>query len=305
MTDARRWELLADAVAVGDRLPDDDARFVDAFDDADVQAEREVYDTLAELGHAGAVSEEDITTAQTLLVARRGGGSRRRGWGIGVAVMAAAAILVLAIGVPQAISWTRDANEGSSAGGLLSDVDGREAEVHDATQESRRTQSGGARDRGGEASVESATEEPDDVRIEDEPPAEAAEVAPVRSPRNHEPPPAAGELLARARELVLAGAETKALAVYERLRRAHPGSSEAHVANVSIGEIQLQRGKASAALAAFDRYLAGGGGSLREEALWGRVRALHRLGRVDARDEAAGRLRKTFPKSVYLSRLPR
>lgn len=302
MTDARKWELLADAVAVGDRLPEDDARFVEDFDDADVHAEREVYDTLAELGRAGVATEEDMTTAQSLLVARRGGGSRRRGWGIGIAVVAAAAILVLAIGVPQAISWTRDEGEGLSAGGLLSDVDDREAEVRDATSEQRRSGRAVVRERAEPEEV--APEEPEELQIideaEDVPPTEA-----VKSPRHHEPPPTAGELLARARKLVLAGSETKALAVYEKLRRVHPSSSEAHVANVSIGEIQLQRGKASAALAAFDRYLAGGGGSLREEALWGRVRALHRLGRMQARDEAAERLRKTFPKSVYLSRLPK
>lgn len=313
MTDLRRWELLADAVAVGDRLPDDDARFVDDLDDLDAQTERDVYAALADLGRTEAVTEADLTTAEQLLVARRGAAEpRRRGWAIGIGV-AAAAIVVLAIGLPRAISGIRDGDAEPSAGGLLSDVDGREADVRDATRDGTRE---GVRSRGGakapaqpeEAEPEPEPEaepepEPDEVRIlEDGEPEPAVKRKPARAP---EPPPSAGEMLAQARELVLDGAEGKALSVYEKLRRAYPSSSEARVANVSIGEIQLQRGKASAALAAFDRYLASGGGSLREEALWGRVRALHRLGRTQARDEAAERLRTKFPKSVYLSRLPK
>lgn len=302
MTDVRRWELLADAAAVDDRLPDGDVRFVDELDHPDAQTERHVYEALAELGRPDAATQEDLAVARSMLVARRRAG--RRPWGIGIAVAAAAAILVVAIGVPTAISWTRDEGAGPSAGGLLTDVDASEAEVRDA--ERGRAVRG---DRGAPPQ-EVVPEEPevDELQILDEDvaaPEDPPEVERAKPLRSAEPPPTAGELLAKARKLVAAGSGGKALAVYEKLRRAHPSSSEAHVANVSIGEIQLQRGKASAALAAFDRYLSGGGGSLREEALWGRVRALHRLGRVEARDEAAERLKKTFPKSVYLSRLPK
>lgn len=300
MTDVRRWELLADAAAVDDRLPEGDARFVDEFDDPDAQTERDVYEALAELGQPGAATHEDLAVARSMLVARRG--ARRRPWGIGIAVAAAAAILVVAIGLPTAISWTRDEDAGPSAGGLLTDVDASEAEVRDA-ERGRAVRDAVHRDVPPEEVV---PEEPevDELQILDED-VEPPEIGRTKPSRSAEPPPTAGELLAKARKLVAAGSGSKALAVYEKLRRAHPSSSEAHVANVSIGEIQLQRGKASAALAAFDRYLSGGGGSLREEALWGRVRALHRLGRVEARDEAAERLKKTFPKSVYLSRLPK
>jgi TolA-binding protein len=297
MTDVRRWELLADAAAVDDRLPEDDARFVQEFDDLDAHTERDVYDTLAQLGRPSAASEQDLSTARSLLVARTTPARGRR-WAIALGVAAAAAILAVAIGLPTAMSWTRDEGTGLSAGGLLTDMEAGEKQVRDAAAAAR-------------PAVPSSPEvapvpdeaAPDEIEIFDEGES-ASEPERPRPSRTQEPPASAGELLARARKLVLTGSEAKALAVYEKLRRAHPSSSEAHVANVSMGEIQLQRGKASAALAAFDRYLAGGGGSLREEALWGRVRALHRLGRVEARDEAAARLRKTFPKSVYLSRLP-
>jgi hypothetical protein len=109
----------------------------------------------------------------------------------------------------------------------------------------------------------------------------------------------AGQMLSEARQLANKGRLGDAVSAYGALRRAHPGSAEAHAANVSIGELQLRRGKASAALSAFERYLGRGGGALAEEARWGRVEALHRMGKKSARDRAIDRLLAAHPHSVY------
>lgn len=112
----------------------------------------------------------------------------------------------------------------------------------------------------------------------------------------------AGDLLAEARRQVASGQTKKALATYAKLQRQHRGSAEARAANVSIGDLELRRGKAKAALAAFERYLSGGGGALAEEAHWGKIRALHKLGRTSKRDAAIEALRRSKPGSVYLKR---
>jgi hypothetical protein len=109
----------------------------------------------------------------------------------------------------------------------------------------------------------------------------------------------AGQMLAEARHLANKGRLGEAVQAYGALRRAHPGSAEAHAANVSIGQLQLRRGKVSAGLSAFDRYLSRGGGALAEEARWGRVEALQRLGKKGARDRAIDRLLAEHPHSVY------
>ncbi|MGH1345615.1 MAG: tetratricopeptide repeat protein [Nannocystales bacterium] len=108
------------------------------------------------------------------------------------------------------------------------------------------------------------------------------------------------ELLDRARRHVAAGRIDAALRAYAELRRDHPRTSAARAANVSIGELQLQRGRSKAALRAFSRYLESGGGPLAEEALWGQVRVFHKLKRSGDEEAAVRRLSKRFPKSVYL-----
>jgi hypothetical protein len=52
-------------------------------------------------------------------------------------------------------------------------------------------------------------------------------------------------------------------------------------------------------LEAFDRYVGRGGGGLGEEARWGRVEALHRMGKKSARDRAIDRLLAAHPNTVY------
>lgn len=128
---------------------------------------------------------------------------------------------------------------------------------------------------------------------------EVTTVAPrPESAARRSPSKSASEMLAEARSLANARELSRAVAAYEELRRAHPGSAEAHAASVSTGELQLRRGRAREALRAFDRYLERGG-ALAEEARWGRVRALDALGRVAPRDRAIEQLLVAHPRTIY------
>ncbi|MCA9707626.1 MAG: tetratricopeptide repeat protein, partial [Myxococcales bacterium] len=75
------------------------------------------------------------------------------------------------------------------------------------------------------------------------------------------------------------GDHTAAMASYQRLVERFPASAEAKAARVSLGRLELRRGRAKQALAHFDAYLASAAGELAEEARYGRIRALRALGR--------------------------
>jgi hypothetical protein len=129
----------------------------------------------------------------------------------------------------------------------------------------------------------------------------APEPAPTRKPTAKPTVHAsASEMLAKARDLTHAKKLGPAAAAYEALIAAHPTSAEARAAAVSLGRVQLTRGRAKPALKAFDRYLAGGAGTLAEEAHWGRIQALHALGRTSERDQATTAFASKFPGSMYL-----
>ncbi|RYZ07604.1 MAG: PEGA domain-containing protein [Myxococcales bacterium] len=113
----------------------------------------------------------------------------------------------------------------------------------------------------------------------------------------------AAKLLEQARELRAGGRYKEAHAMYQRLLREHARSAEARVALVSLGELQLSRlGDASAALRSFDAYLRGGG-SLSQEASYGRIRALRGLGRSSDARAASDAFLKAYPKSVQAAAL--
>ena len=113
----------------------------------------------------------------------------------------------------------------------------------------------------------------------------------------------AAELLERARALRAGGSYKDASGVYQRLVREYASSAEARVALVSLGELQLsQLGDAGAALQSFEAYLRGGG-SLRQEASYGRVRALRRLGRVSDARVATDAFISAYPNSVQAATL--
>jgi len=133
--------------------------------------------------------------------------------------------------------------------------------------------------------------------VELSPAAPAASRAPAPAAvTSGDPPPA--ELLAQARVLRGAGRYADAAATYQRLLRAHPRSAEARAALVSLGELQLsQLAEPAAALRSFDAYLAGGG-SLAQEARYGRIRALQQLGRSEAARDATAAFLRDYPGSA-------
>lgn len=114
----------------------------------------------------------------------------------------------------------------------------------------------------------------------------AIDVAPAGSAPEIAHEPSAADLLVAAREKRMRGDLEGQVAAYRELFGKHGTSPEAYAALVPYGEIQLARqGDANAALASFERYLAGRG-PLAVEAAYGRVRALRALGRA-AEERAA------------------
>ena len=146
-------------------------------------------------------------------------------------------------------------------------------------------------------------EEPVITAGEEPPPVEAVAVRKA-SPRPSEPKPvpSAAEMLVAARELASSSKLEPAARAYQKLIETYPSSSEARAAFVSLGRVQASRGKHAAALAAFDAYLKRGAGALSEEAHWGKISALHALGRTADRDRAIATLAAKHPKSVYLGK---
>jgi tetratricopeptide (TPR) repeat protein len=116
-------------------------------------------------------------------------------------------------------------------------------------------------------------------------------------------PLTATALLEQARALRSGGRYQEAGGVYRRLLREFAGSSEARVGLVSLGELQLsQLGDAGGALRSFEAYLAGGG-ALSQEASYGRIRALRRLGRWSEARTATQAFISAYPHSVQAATL--
>ncbi|MEX1365463.1 MAG: tetratricopeptide repeat protein [Nannocystaceae bacterium] len=400
MTERARWDELADARAIDDALTNEQARFVDDFDDELVERERAVYRALVEQGQPGPVDAGDRQRALATLAEHRRACSpppRRRaavlvGVGLAATVLTVAAALLLWVQRPGPTMLTPRPAAAVASGTLMLDQvelgpgDGvplgrwvvARAETCVTTGRSRGCVSSGSRlrvhDDGielaagtlqlwGSATVRTeagelvaedaqlrvsldgdrpavdtiagavtlreddreaqrvaagervamglvARAEPDPELPEPEPEPEPVEppppsvVRPLSKSATGSPYPAAaapGDLLSAARRHVARGQVDKALQAYATLRRQFPRSPEAQAANVSIGQLELRRGRSKSALRAFQRYL-GEGGPMAEEAHWGKIQALHRLGRTRERDTAIATLRKAHPSSVYLSR---
>jgi TolA-binding protein len=110
----------------------------------------------------------------------------------------------------------------------------------------------------------------------------------------------AAAMFAAANGVRRSGALADAIGRYAALRRKFPGSPEARVSAVSLGDLFLERGAPRQAFAAYDAYLAEApGGPLTEEALFGRGRALGRLGRSGDELETWRLLLRSFPRSAY------
>ena len=111
------------------------------------------------------------------------------------------------------------------------------------------------------------------------------------------------EMLTRAQKLFGSGKTKQAVRIYERLVSKHPSTAAAKAARVSLGRIELGRGHALRALAHFDAYLAASAGSLVEEARYGRIRALRKLGRSGQEQRSIDAFLADYPKSIYATRL--
>ena len=126
-------------------------------------------------------------------------------------------------------------------------------------------------------------------------PAPSASEAPETQPK----PPSAAEMLSAARALRAQGNSAGAAEGYRRLMAVHPKSAEARAALLSLAELQLgPLGDPAGALRSYDAYLRSGGGGLAQEAQYGRIQALRRLGRAAEERTAIEAFVKAYPNSV-------
>lgn len=140
----------------------------------------------------------------------------------------------------------------------------------------------------------------------------SAPTRPAQVPRPRRPPtvpelevPTVGQLLHHAARYRAARDWRAVIKVYLQLIRIHPTSSEAATSLVLIGQVQLRHlGQPASALRYFDAYLARHRtGGLAQEAAWGRIESLRRLGRRQAEIQACRALLQRHPGSVYAARV--
>lgn len=112
------------------------------------------------------------------------------------------------------------------------------------------------------------------------------------------PNPAAA-LLAEADRARHAGDGAGALALYRELEQTYPSSPESGLSVAFVAKLLLDRGDAAGAEAAYERYLQGGSGALRAEALVGHARALERLGRTSDAVAAWQEVERGLPGTVH------
>ncbi len=109
----------------------------------------------------------------------------------------------------------------------------------------------------------------------------------------------ARQLFVAAGQARRAGDFVAAARIYRELQARYPGSPEATLSFLSLGDLSLSQGRPSQALVQFDAYLASGDTMMAEEALVGRARVLARLGRTEDERAAWRALLSRFPQSDY------
>ena len=106
------------------------------------------------------------------------------------------------------------------------------------------------------------------------------------------------DLLSRAQELKMAKEWEKAASAYGNLISSFPKSGAAKSALVSLGKLELNKlGRPNMALKRFDQYLKGGG-TLSQEAMYGKAAALRKMGLKQQEKETLTRFVELFPNSV-------
>lgn len=169
------------------------------------------------------------------------------------------------------------------------------------------------------AVVEVATEAelPDEPSPSEEPAVVDAPPEPTAPPLDEDPgaapqpepvaksTPPLNTLLERAQAHRKAGEHARARATYRLAIRSYPKEKAAKRALVALGDLELNRlGNAKAALASFERYIAKGADPvLIQEAAYGRIRALRRLGRDDREQTAIEEFLAEYPRSPYQAAL--
>ena len=129
-----------------------------------------------------------------------------------------------------------------------------------------------------------------------------AELPDAPAPRVVAPPAKSAEqtadLLREANRLRARGQWAEAAATYRKVIDLGPDSAEAYPADVALGNLELQQGRALPALARYEHALGKHpNGALSEEARWGRARALRSAGRTAEERAALEDFRKRHPDS--------
>jgi TolA-binding protein len=110
----------------------------------------------------------------------------------------------------------------------------------------------------------------------------------------------ASALFEQANRKRLEGDTAGAVMLYRSLTQRHPGSAEAHLAQLSLGKLLLSSNSAGAALEHF-RHAAASGGALAAEGIWGEANALRALGRTSEERAVLERLLVLHPNGAYAS----
>jgi hypothetical protein len=133
-----------------------------------------------------------------------------------------------------------------------------------------------------------------------EPAAQPAEESKGAEPVGVDPEPqrTPQDELSHARQLRARGLFTRAAEVYRSVHARSPSSETGRAALMALASLQLSSlNDPRAALASFDTYLASGGGPLRQQADYGRIRALRRLGRTAEELKATQAFIERYPKA--------
>lgn len=112
----------------------------------------------------------------------------------------------------------------------------------------------------------------------------------------------ASTLLGRARAQRRSGDTRAAMTTYADLVRIHPRSPAAQTARMSLAQLHLDRGTTKDALRLFRAY-GKHGGALAEEAAYGEIRSLRKLGRTSEAKRAADAFVRRYPESPYGAKL--
>jgi TolA-binding protein len=113
--------------------------------------------------------------------------------------------------------------------------------------------------------------------------------------------PTAAELFAAANRARVAGDASRSISLSEQLIDQFPKSAEATSTHLSLGLLLLQQGQAARALGHFETYERLSSGEGRAEALWGKARALQRLGRTQEERSALDELVEKYPRAAYVA----